>query len=362
MKPMDMMEALGYFPEEDIIEELAYEVPKKRTKFLVSKPFLTGVSAAACLLVTVGLSIGIWARLQKIESRPPLETMTVTQTETMTETASQTTAAPQTTGQKAETTSQTAKATQSTSQQSETSHIKPESTAQSSTQESIPAVNPVTHTQTQPSTKAEETTVSMPQTNASQSVQTPNTETAQTDRTETPTSTTAISTVAGTTATSVEATEVRPTENPPKVDYELLPGFSVTESEDGNGISVTWLSPISPSPEEVISFHTESERFVVEFAGMVSGQYEYWYDIYDTETGKRVRIRMEKRSVFSRNLKADGELTLAFVGDHPGFQYLNEQQCVLYWDNGCYQCSIFASPDEQELLLPIAEAMYPDNE
>ena len=80
MKPMDMMEALGYFPEEDIIEELAYEVPKKRTTFLVSKPFLAGISAAACLLVTVGLSVGIWAKQPKIETRPLQETTTMTQT------------------------------------------------------------------------------------------------------------------------------------------------------------------------------------------------------------------------------------------------------------------------------------------
>ncbi len=86
MRPMDLMEALGELPEEDVAEELAYAAPPKRTAFLVSKPFLTGVSAAACLFVTVGLGFGIWARQQEIESRPPQETAAVLQTQTTTQT------------------------------------------------------------------------------------------------------------------------------------------------------------------------------------------------------------------------------------------------------------------------------------
>jgi hypothetical protein len=152
-----------------------------------------------------------------------------------------------------------------------------------------------------------------------------------------------------------------PTE-PPKVDYEILPGFSVTESADAGYLEVTWLSELPPTPAEVVVYHPASERFVLEFAGRIGSNAAYWYDILDTETGQRVRIQMEPRRIFSRVLDAGGELALQPVGDHPGFLYRNGQKCALFWDNGCYQCSIYASDAEQAILLPVAEAMCPDDE
>ncbi len=93
MKPMDLLEAFGELPEEDIAWALTNEPSHKRTAFLVSKPFLAGLSAAACLIVTVGLSVGIWSRHQRIDTRPPQETQTTTvmQTETRSETTAQVT-------------------------------------------------------------------------------------------------------------------------------------------------------------------------------------------------------------------------------------------------------------------------------
>ena len=104
MKPMDLLEALGELPEEYIVRELDYEPPRKHTAFLVSKPFLAGASTAACLLLIVGLGVGVWSRQQKIETRPPQETQTttVTQTETRTETTAQVTTESQTTGKQTE--------------------------------------------------------------------------------------------------------------------------------------------------------------------------------------------------------------------------------------------------------------------
>lgn len=93
MKPDDLMDAFGGLPEDFIAQELEYKPSKKRTAFLVSKPFLAGLSAAACLIVTVGLSVGIWSRHQRIDTRPPQETQTTTvmQTETRSETTAQVT-------------------------------------------------------------------------------------------------------------------------------------------------------------------------------------------------------------------------------------------------------------------------------
>ena len=116
MKPDDLMDAFCGLPEDFIARELEYEPPHKRTAFLVSKPFLAGVSTAACLLLIVGVGVGVWSRQQRIEPLPPLETQTTTvmQTETRTETTAQITSESQT-----------------TCKQTETSKKAPESTANS---------------------------------------------------------------------------------------------------------------------------------------------------------------------------------------------------------------------------------------
>ena len=104
MNVNDLMDALGSLPEEYLARALDEEPPQKRTAFLVSKPFLAGVSTAACLLLIVGLGVGVWSRQQKIETRPPQETptTTVSETETRTGTTAQVTTESQTTGKKTE--------------------------------------------------------------------------------------------------------------------------------------------------------------------------------------------------------------------------------------------------------------------
>ena len=89
MKATDLMRALGDVPEEYIARALEDAPTQKRTAFLVSKPFLAGVSTAACLLLIVGVGVGVWSRQQRIEPLPPQETQTTTVTQTET-TASQT--------------------------------------------------------------------------------------------------------------------------------------------------------------------------------------------------------------------------------------------------------------------------------
>ena len=84
------------FKGEQIQSKMVYPVYKRKT-FRV-------MTAAACLLMTVGLSIGVWSKQQRIEIRPPqeTETTTVTQTETRTETTAQVTTESLTTEQQTE--------------------------------------------------------------------------------------------------------------------------------------------------------------------------------------------------------------------------------------------------------------------
>ena len=100
MKPMDLMNALGGFPEEDIAKVLADEHRPMKTTVLISRTFLAGLSTAACLLLIVGLGVGVWSRQQKIEPIPPQETQTTTVSET--DTTAQVTTKPQTTREQTE--------------------------------------------------------------------------------------------------------------------------------------------------------------------------------------------------------------------------------------------------------------------
>ena len=365
MKPMDLLDIFGDLSEEDVAWMLQYQPPHKRTAFLVSKPFLTGISVAACLFVTVGLGFGIWSGQQKIESRPPQASSVAVQTEARTETTVLTTPASQmeTTRIVSETVPQTTGSRIETEAKSETNSILSETVISSSESETIPAAVFVQTDPVQPSagiSSRQSITTTMPETEQTQAALYPDTEPVPTESLETQNTSAAVTT-AEVPATSVAATMTLPTE-PPVVDYDILPGFSVTGSADENRLQVTWLSEVPPSPAEVVVYHPESGRFVLEFAGRVGSNSAYWYDILDTETGLRVRIQMEPRRIFSRVLDAGGVLTLQPVGDNPGFLYQNGQQCALFWDNGCYQCSIYASDAEQALLLPVAEAMCPDDE
>ena len=377
MKPMDLMEALGDLPEKNIEKVLTYRPPQKRTAFLVSKPFLAGISTAASLMLIVGLGVGVWSRQQKIETRPPQETQTTTVTQT--ETTAQVTTESQTTGKQTEESTKNPETTANPIQTSD--RVQPSESAaallttvfQTETAASAAPQTDAAEVGTrQTTTLAASTNTALPQTSVTARIpeqvvpilpQTSvtadiATEPHKTDATET----TAQTTAAPTQATTAVYTQTGAPTEPPPADYDVLPGFAVTESSGGAYIRVEWLSPLAPSPKTLVRYQSESKRFILEFAGKVSSQYEYWYDLYDTETGKYIRIRMWERHEFSREFTGGGVLTPVSVNGNPGFQYLDVQknQCILCWDNDCYLCTIYAPPDEQEILLPAAEAMYPD--
>ena len=382
MKPMDLMEALGDLPEKNIEKVLTYRPPQKRTAFLVSKPFLAGIATAASLMLIVGLGVGVWSRQQKIETRPPQETQTTTvsETETRTETTAQVTTESQTTGKQTEEStknpettanpiqtsvrvhpSESAAALLTTAFQMETATSAAPQTdaAEGGTRQTTPFAASTNTALPQASVTAripEQVVPILPQTSVTADIAT---EPHKTDATET----TAQTTAAPTQATTALYTQTGAPTEPPPADYEVLPGFAVTESSGGAYIRVEWLSPLAPSPKTLVRYQSESERFILEFAGKVSSQYEYWYDLYDTETGKYIRIRMWERHEFSREFTGGGVLTPVSVNGNPGFQYLDVQknQCILCWDNGCYLCTIYAPPDEQEILLPAAEALAPES-
>ena len=312
---------------------------------------LSRVIAAAALLVAVGLGTVVWTNQQRIATVP--ETPAQTATQAVVEDATQDGSQMQTTPSVPAAASHPTETTDATVANQHAATAVPVSTTSApSGTGSVPATtDAVTAAQreTDP-TEAAPTKDPAPALAPTESPVLPTTAPPELP-TAAPTETAVPS------PTDVLATETGAPTEPPPVDYDRLPGFAVTE-QDGR-LTVTWLAEVAPTPDDPVVYRVDSERFVLEFAGRIAGHSEFWYDVYDTETDRHLRVTMSPRQAFSCILNAGGTLTPADVGDLPGFLYEDETGCLLCWDNGCYQCIIRAASEDAPLLPLIAASLVP---
>ena len=318
---------------------------------------LSRVIAAAALLVAVGLGTVVWTNQQRIATVPEMPAQTATQA--ITEDA---TVDDMQDGSQMQTTPSVPAAashpTETTAPTAETAHTAasaavPVSTtpALSSTGIVPAATGAVTDARGETdSTEAAPTEDPAPALAPTESPVLPTTAPPE-PPTAVPTET------AAPYPTEMQATETGAPTEPPPVDYDRLPGFAVTE-QDGR-LTVTWLAEVAPTPDDPFVYRVDSERLVLEFAGRIAGHSEFWYDVYDTETDRHLRVTMSPRQAFPCILNAGGTLTPADVGDLPGFLYEDAAGCLLCWDNGCYQCIIRAAPEDAPLLPLIAASLVP---
>ena len=310
---------------------------------------LSRVIAAAALLVAVGLGTVVWTNQQRIATVPETPTQTATQAVTEDDTVDDT----QDGSQLPTTPSVPAAASLPTETTAAVSDAVPVSTtpAPSGTGSVPAATGAVTDArgETDP-TEAAPTDDPAPALAPTESPASPTTAPPE-PPTAVPTETAVPS------PTELQATETGAPTEPPPVDYDRLPGFAVTE-QDGR-LTVTWLAEVAPTPDDPVVYRVDSERLVLEFAGRIAGHSEFWYDVYDTEADKHLRVTMSPRQAFSCILNAGGTLTPANVGDLPGFLYEDETGCLLCWDNGCYQCIIRAALEDAPLLPLIAASLVP---
>lgn len=375
MKPMDLMDALGELPDDFIAQKLSYEpVPRKRTAFLVSKPFLAGVSTAACLMLIVGLGVGVWSRQQKIETRPPQETQTTTviQTETRTETTAQVTTESQTTGKQTETNamptkSQMIESTSAIAGFSETSVISTTITPTSVLNETTelsqikaipkPASTPM-HTTSQP---AQYQTAIMPL--VSRTVLTTNTTVcseslptsaanthdqtapAWEETTVTLNSSLAEDTTAETKPAWEESTAAASTCESTTASEPYLPGCSVTRIGTTNAFDISY--PVTDStPEDFsICYHMEGERFSIQFSGVSDNAAVRNYFIYDNQLDSTYVIQQTLIKDFRLRWTDNGttDLMPTGMGISGFFTYEHQtKEYHLYWSDGKYAMTVMA--------------------
>ena len=340
MNAMDIMKALGGLPEEDIIEELSYQSQHRRPAFLLPKSFFSGVSAAACLLLIVGVGFGVWSKQQKIEARPPQESIPVTPTETSTETAEQT-------------------ASQTTARQTET-------TVKVTTQTNLPVIVPeTTAAQTAFTTTAQAVTVN---TTPATVIQTsPATTAAQTIPTTAATVPTypqihdnvpQYITHPSVTATETQPVQVTETATTPQTAPIQLTGFRVEQYPDCQKVICT---DDFPEPDgELQSYLVISDELVL-LAASEPVNAERTYEIECPEAGRVFTVTQKEYSEFVLTVD-EGELINIALNNVHGFFLLQDETCSLYWfrdGEGFYvQCDV----DDLEYLMEIARSFTPAGE
>ena len=355
MNVNDLMDALGSLPEEYLARALDEEPPQKHTAFLVSKPFLAGVSTAACLLLIVGLGVGVWSRQQKIETRPPQETptTTVSETETRTETTAQVTTGSQ----------MTVKQTAATTKMLETTATLPEvitsyttavQTSVMTTAETTPEhTAPATKVQTSAATTAALTSPvvtvvpisttyeghyrTIPPRVTEHSADIVTTQTQQTILTEPIQSTTQ---------------EMKTTE-----PANSLPGFKISDPDNEQRIQVTYIDQLTPSPAKYLKYILNLNEFHEEDTDSPTGVGEYYYK-YVSDDGTQVfYLTQREREVFQFRCNAEDKLFPAEVNGHSSLFVQKENVSILYWDDGAYTFELNSKSDDIGTFIRVAESL-----
>ena len=311
MNAMDIMKALGGLPEEDIIEELSYQPQHRRPAFLVSRSFLSGVSAAACLFLIAGLGVGIWSKQQKIETRPPQESIPVTPTETSTETTAQVTTASYTTAQQTET---TVKVTTQTNLPVMIPETTAAQTAFTTTAQAVTVnTTPATVIQTSPATTAVQTILTTAATvptypqihdNVPQYITHPSV-----------------------TATETQPVQVTETSAAPQTAPVQIDGFRVEQYPDCQKVICT---DDFPAPDGKLKPYIVVSDEVVLLAASEPENAERTYEIECPEAGRVFTVTQKEYSEFVLTVD-EGELINIALNNVHGFFLLQEKTCSLYW-------------------------------
>ncbi|MBR2087000.1 MAG: hypothetical protein IJ906_07690 [Oscillospiraceae bacterium] len=317
------------------------------------------IAMAACLLLTVGLGVGVWSKQQRIETRPPQETQTttVTQTETRTETTAQTLTTSQTTVSQTET---SAKATESaintTLPVSETALLTTEpksektvftslqtKTTEVSTEPIVPFISDTTQPQICEIVQSSLTANLQTRPIATESIMT------EPHRTET------IATGQTTEVSETQTTEYVAT-------TAQLPGFWISKPNVYGMVDVTYQESVAPSPVEQYQYELHLESCAVHEISLEGAAFKTLVD--------RINLRVEapsgshflgivKRDVFQFYCDEDAVLKEVSINENPGVFIIGTAQCMLVWDDGFYKLTMTGKPEDQELMLEIAQNLVP---
>ncbi len=350
------------------------------------------IAVAACLLLTVGLGVGVWSRQQKIEPLPPRETQTATVTETA-ETASETQPSTDTSPTKPETTasSQESDRMQTTVSEAALLTSAPESKTAAS---AAPQTNAAAGSTPQTTPEAVTAPTALPQTSVTKQGQiAPHTSTIPcstgaaetssllptdqtqyaTDPTQPPT-TQALTTNKPETMPATESPTMPPT-HAPTMSATKHPTMPLTEPSTAlptdqrpASTGVTEASEPSTELEQFPNFwvHWEDEsktRKIITYREFVQsspddGANSYTVSVEDS--GKTFEVEQISRRIrFSVTCDAGAEVSCGTTGGHPCVWVSDGDRCTLYWDDGSFTFCIKGTAADRDTMEKIAGSMIP---
>ena len=313
------------------------------------------VAAAACLLLTVGLGVGVWSRQQKIETRPSQESKPALQTETYTETTEQGTTELQTSAKQSETTvivtthtdlpvivpQTTMLPTTGTTVQAVTTQTTPASTVLTS----------VSTTAVQSTTLHSAASANEPQSQKSDSTQT-------TIITEATTKTTAVSQTVpfeDLPQTTVTTEATAETTTVPQTAPIQLTGFRVEQYADYQKVICT---DEFPEPDGKLQSYTLISDELVLLAASEPNNAERTYEVEFPEAGKVFTVTQKEYSEFVLTV-AEGELINISINNVHGFFLLQDETCSLYWFRDGEGFYVSCDAADLQYLKEIARSFTP---
>ena len=330
------------------------------------------VISAACLLLIVGLGVGVWSRQQKIEPLPPLETQTVTVTETA-ETASETQLSTDTSPTKPE---PTASSQESDRMQTTVSEAALLTSAPHSSASAAPQTNAAAGSTPQTTPEAVSVPTALPQTSVTKTNQIPphtgmaphSTGSAEvsshpatdqtqctTDPTQPPTTisptmpATELPTMAPTQAFTLNPTE-KPTDQRPASTGVTEASEPSTELEQFPGFWVHWED--ASMTRKVITYR--------EFVQSSPDVAENSYTVSVEDSGKTFEVEQISRRIrFSVTCDAGAEVSCGTAGGHPCVWVSDGDRCTLYWDDGSFTFCIKGTAADRDTMEKIAGSMIP---
>ncbi len=345
----------------------------------VSKKQLTMIrylSAAACLILTIGLSVGVWAKRQKIEPLPPQETQTttVTQTETRTETTAKVTTESQ----------MTEKQTATTTKMPEPTDTLPEVIESHATVTQVSTMTEAgtTPERTLPATAAQSTAV----TTVSQMKLVITTAPAYPMRRITdpyvpitlpstfptePAVTTTISEVSdtGTTQLPLETytkpmlTTETTAATAKNTEFPILSRYDISwDACEAGQWRITYTEVVTPSPEKAEVYETRSELFQADLKENADSDAELRYSIQCKDRVKYFWLYQYRRDTFSFLCPPDLALESSTINGNPCVWLFGQDAYTLYWDDGNYTFCIWGETADREKMLEIAECFVKKEE
>ena len=351
------------------------------------------VISAACLLLIVGLGVGVWSRQQRVEPRPPQETQTATVTETA-ETASETQPSTDTSPTKPET---TASSQGSDRMQTTVSEAALLTSAPYSSASAAPQTNAAAGTTPQTTPEAVTAPTALPQTSVTNMEQNPphtgmaphSTGSAEvsshpatdqtqctTDPTQPPTTisptmpATELPTIAPTQAVTLDPTE-KPTEqhpdstgstesSEPGTELEQFPGFWVHwEDAFMTRKVITYREFVQTSPDiGANSYTVSSDAFQITEKRLTDEAAFYTVSMTGSEQTLEAE-QISRRIRFSVACDAGAEVSCGTAGGHPCVWVSDGDRCTLYWDDGSFTFCIKGTAADRDTMEKIAGSMIP---